>query len=127
MNQTFSSSPAVLAAVLVLALNVLFTLASQRPGPDGLALDFHEIIHHMASSRVMTNLSRLMWDLSDFLINTTGAPQPLAPPSSNATKTAGRIISALHARDSEATKNEMENHILSTATIIQQARTASLS
>jgi DNA-binding GntR family transcriptional regulator len=89
--------------------------------------NFHEIIHRMASSRVMTNMSRRMWDLSDFLINTTGAPQPFGTAIVERNEDHGRIISALDAGDAEAAKNEMEKHILSTATIIQQARTASLS
>ena len=39
---------------------------------------FHHAIGAMAQSRVMTETSRRMWDLSDFLINTAGVPQPLS-------------------------------------------------
>jgi len=39
---------------------------------------FHHAIVAMAQSRVMTETSRRMWDLSDFLINTAGLPQPLS-------------------------------------------------
>lgn len=89
--------------------------------------NFHEIIHRMASSRVMTNMSRRMWDLSDFLINTTGAPQPFRSAVAERNEDHARIISALDAGDAESAKREMEKHILSTATIIQETRTASLS
>ncbi|HEX3199546.1 MAG TPA: hypothetical protein VHR39_18535, partial [Propionibacteriaceae bacterium] len=39
---------------------------------------FHHAIGAMAQSRVMTETSQRMWDLSDFLINTTDVPQPSA-------------------------------------------------
>jgi DNA-binding GntR family transcriptional regulator len=107
---------------------------NSEPDPDVRARqyriqnrNFHEIIHRMAHSRVMSNMSRRMWDLSDFLINTTGAPQPFGSAIVERNEDHGRIISALEAGDSETAKAEMETHILSTATIIQQARTASLS
>ena len=89
--------------------------------------NFHEIIHRMASSRVMSNMSRRMWDLSDFLINTTGAPQPFGSAVAERNEDHSRIISALDAGDAETAKAEMEKHILATATIIQQARTAAVS
>jgi DNA-binding GntR family transcriptional regulator len=89
--------------------------------------NFHEIIHRMASSRVMSNMSRRMWDLSDFLINTTGAPQPFGSAIAERNEDHARIISALDAGDADAAKREMEQHILSTANIIQKARIAGVS
>lgn len=89
--------------------------------------NFHEIIHRMAHSRVMSNMSRRMWDLSDFLINTTGAPQPFGSAIVERNEDHSRIIKALEAGDTATAKAEMEQHILSTATIIQQARTAVVS
>lgn len=89
--------------------------------------NFHEIIHRMAHSRVMSNMSRRMWDLSDFLINTTGAPQPFGSAIVERNEDHSRIIKALEAGDAATAKAEMERHILSTATIIQQARTADVS
>jgi DNA-binding GntR family transcriptional regulator len=89
--------------------------------------NFHEIIHQMASSRVMTNMSRRMWDLSDFLINTTGAPQPFGATIAERNEDHGRIVTALEGGDAEAAKKEMEQHILSTAAILQQSRTVTLS
>lgn len=89
--------------------------------------NFHEIIHRMAHSRVMSNMSRRMWDLSDFLINTTGAPQPFGSAITERNEDHGRIIRALEAGDSETAKTEMEKHILSTATIIQATRAEAVS
>ena len=39
---------------------------------------FHHAIHDMAHSRIMGDTSRRMWDLSDFLINTSDVPQPFS-------------------------------------------------
>ncbi|MET4538430.1 DNA-binding GntR family transcriptional regulator [Arthrobacter bambusae] len=89
--------------------------------------NFHEIIHRMAHSRVMSNMSRRMWDLSDFLINTTGAPHPVGSAIEERNEDHGRIVKALENGDAEAAKIEMENHILSTATMLQATRTEAVS
>ena len=39
---------------------------------------FHGVVHAMAHSPVVAGISRRMWDMSDLIINTSGAPQPLA-------------------------------------------------
>jgi DNA-binding GntR family transcriptional regulator len=39
---------------------------------------FHHAIHEMSHSRIMADTSRRMWDLSDFLINTSDVPQPFS-------------------------------------------------
>lgn len=89
--------------------------------------NFHEIIHRMAHSKVMSNMSRRMWDLSDFLINTTGAPHPVGSSIVERNEDHTRIIKALEMGDAENAKAEMEKHILSTATMIQATRTQSAS
>ena len=40
--------------------------------------EFHLVIHQMAHSRVMAELSERMWDMSDFFINTIGGAQHLS-------------------------------------------------
>jgi DNA-binding GntR family transcriptional regulator len=80
---------------------------------------FHHAIGAMAQSRVMTETSQRMWDLSDFLINTTGVPQPLSSALDDRHADHERIRAALHAGDQAAARGEMERHIVTTATVIQ--------
>ena len=86
---------------------------------------FHDIIHRMASSRIMGNFSRKMWDLSDFLINTTGASQPFGPAVAERNEDHRQILQALEAGDPEAARDEMAKHILTTSVIIQSSRSTS--
>jgi DNA-binding FadR family transcriptional regulator len=78
----------------------------------------------MAQSRVMTETSQRMWDLSDFLINTTGVPQPLSSALDDRHADHERIRAALHAGDQATARAEMERHIATTATVIQAETTA---
>jgi DNA-binding GntR family transcriptional regulator len=80
---------------------------------------FHHMIGAMAQSRVMTETSRRMWDLSDFLINTAGVPQPLSSALDHRQADHERIRAALHAGDHAAAREEMERHIVTTAAVIQ--------
>jgi DNA-binding GntR family transcriptional regulator len=80
---------------------------------------FHQTIGAMAQSRVMTETSRRMWDLSDFLINTTGVPQPLSSALDHRHADHERIRAALHAGDQAAARAEMERHIVTTAAVVQ--------
>ena len=80
---------------------------------------FHHAIGAMAQSRVMTETSRRMWDLSDFLINTAGVPQPLSSALDDRHADHERIRAALHAGDHAVAREEMERHIVTTAAVIQ--------
>jgi DNA-binding FadR family transcriptional regulator len=80
---------------------------------------FHHAIGAMAQSRVMTETSRRMWDLSDFLINTTGVPEPLSSALDDRHADHERIRAALHAGDEALARAEMEQHIVTTAAVIQ--------
>lgn len=82
---------------------------------------FHEAIHLMAHSRIMAETSRRMWDLSDFLINTTGSPNPLSPALDERHEDHERIRAALHAGDQQTARAEMESHIVRTFDVIQEA------
>jgi hypothetical protein len=62
----------------------------------------------------MADTSRRMWDLSDFLINTCGVPQPL---SSALDDRHERIRAALHAGDQITARAEMERHVGTSAVI----------
>lgn len=79
---------------------------------------FHEVIHEMAHSRIMAETSSRMWDLSDFLINTTGVPQPLSTALDERHKDHEGIRAALHAGDQAQSRAEMERHIVGTVVVI---------
>ena len=80
---------------------------------------FHHAIHDMAHSRIMADTSRRMWDLSDFLINTCGVPQPLSSALDDRHDDHERIRAALHASDQNTARAEMERHIVGTSAVIQ--------
>lgn len=86
---------------------------------------FHGAIGAMAQSRMMTDTSRRMWDLSDFLINTTGVPEPFSSALDERHADHERIRAALHAGDQETARMEMERHIVTTAVVVR-AETAAL-
>lgn len=79
---------------------------------------FHEAIHEMAHSRIMADTSRKMWDLSDFLINTTGVPQPLSSALDARHDDHESIRAALHDGDQARARAEMERHIVGTVAVI---------
>lgn len=81
--------------------------------------EFHAVVHAMVHSRVMTQISRRMWDMSDLLINTTGEPQPLANAVSVRQDDHERIIAALREHNSAEARTEMEAHILDTVGLIR--------
>lgn len=86
---------------------------------------FHGIVHAMAHSPVVAEISRRMWDMSDLLINTSGVPQPLASAVPARHDDHELIIAALRGRDQAAARCVMEDHITSTVAIINtEARAA---
>lgn len=80
---------------------------------------FHEAIHLMAHSRIMADNSRKMWDLSDFLINTTGVPQPLSSALDDRHSDHEKIRAALHDGDQASARQLMEQHIVGTVAVIR--------
>src|SRR4051794_29422671 len=80
---------------------------------------FHHVIHDMAHSRIMAETSRRMWDLSDFLINTSDVPQPFSAALDDRHADHERIRDALQAGDQETARAEMENHIVGTVEVIR--------
>jgi DNA-binding GntR family transcriptional regulator len=73
---------------------------------------FHRIIHDMAHSPVVTDLSRRMWDLSDLLINTSDRKPAVASAVTARHADHDAIIAALRQRDPAAARTAMEQHIL---------------
>jgi DNA-binding GntR family transcriptional regulator len=80
---------------------------------------FHSLVHEMAHSPVVAEISRRMWDMSDLLINTSGIQQPLASAVSDRHDDHERIIAALRERDAETARREMEAHVVGTVTVIR--------
>lgn len=80
--------------------------------------DFHRMIHDMADSRVMAETSRRMWDLSDFLINTAGAAQPLSSATGTRHAEHETIREAIAASEPEKARRLMEFHIRETVNVI---------
>lgn len=81
--------------------------------------EFHGVIHEMAQSSIMVEASRRMWDLSDFLINTTGLARAMDEPLDDRQHDHDRIRDALAAGDGPAARREMEQHIAATLRDVQ--------
>ena len=79
---------------------------------------FHGIVHEMAGSQIMAANVQRMWDLSDFLINTSGVLTPLSHAIEQRHADHQRILEALRVRDGAAARKETETHIISTLEII---------
>jgi DNA-binding GntR family transcriptional regulator len=80
--------------------------------------EFHGVIHRMARSTLVEEMSLRMWDLSDFLINTAGLPQPLSSALDHRHADHQAIYDALLAGDAATARTSMEAHILGTVGII---------
>lgn len=76
--------------------------------------EYHAVIHAMAHSRMMAEMTGRMWDLSDFLITTTQPPRPLAATLRHRHDGHERIRAALLRGDAATARREMEAHIVST-------------
>ena len=108
------------------ALNAQVTTLAKSKDPAArshgyrlLNRDFHNAIHQMSNSRVIADMSRRMWDLSDMLINTAGVPQPLASSIKQRAHDHDEICDALGERDPAAARDAMERHIIATVDIIR--------
>ena len=72
-----------LSSLAVVNADILRLAADPSPAARAhryriLNRQFHGIVHAMAHSPVVAEISRRMWDMSDLIINTSGGPQPLA-------------------------------------------------
>lgn len=75
---------------------------------------FHSVIHTMAGSEIMMDMAQRMFDLSDFLINTSGIPAPLTTAIDERHSDHEEILESLLNRDAEGARRQMERHILDT-------------
>jgi DNA-binding GntR family transcriptional regulator len=73
--------------------------------------EFHAQIHAMADSAIIADLSRRMWNLSDFLINTAELTNPLHSIARRHLDHQS-VQQALEAKDGEQARRTMEDHIL---------------
>jgi DNA-binding GntR family transcriptional regulator len=80
--------------------------------------EFHSQIHRMSGSRIMSTTSRRMWDMCDFLINTTGPTEPMAHSTQSRHAQHEAIRAALIAGDADAAGAAMQHHIVTTVDLI---------
>jgi DNA-binding GntR family transcriptional regulator len=73
--------------------------------------EFHAQIHAMADSAIIADLSRRMWNLSDFLINTAELTNPLHSIARRHLDHQS-VQHALEAKDGELARRTMEDHIM---------------
>lgn len=92
--------------------------AERAHGYRVLNRSFHQTIHDMAQSGLTSEISHKMWDLSDFLINTTGVLQPLTSALDNRHMGHEAIRHALHAGDQALARTETERHIVGIVPVI---------
>jgi DNA-binding GntR family transcriptional regulator len=76
--------------------------------------EFHLVIHRMACSRVMADLSERMWDLSDFFISTLAGPQPLSDSLQDRNQDHDVIRLAIRSQNADIARVAMKSHIVST-------------
>ncbi len=84
--------------------------------------EYHGAIHAMAQSRIIFDYAARLWDLSDFLINTSGVPLPLHNALEERHADHETIRAALHAQDGVAAAAHMKQHILDTVGLIRDER-----
>ena len=76
--------------------------------------EFHLVVHRMAHSRVMAELSERMWDMSDFFISTVGGSEPLADAVGDRNHDHDVIRSAIKSQNVEVARVAMQSHIVGT-------------
>jgi len=78
---------------------------------------FHELVHELAGSAIMSNLSRRLWDMSDFLVNTSGRDFPFGTATGERHHEHEAVIAAIRAGDAANARRLMEHHIRSTKSL----------
>jgi len=81
---------------------------------------FHNVVHDMAHSGIMATTSQKLWDLSDFLIGTSGGNPSLTRSMSEREDQHEIIREAIAAGDSEAAEQAMTEHVRSAARFLDQ-------
>ena len=93
--------------------------AARSRGYRFLNREFHLVIHQMAHSRVMAELSERMWDMSDFFINTIGGAQHLSDAVTHRNHDHDVIRSAIRSRNGEVARVAMQSHIVETVALFR--------
>ncbi len=81
---------------------------------------FHELVHEMADSPLMAATSRRLWDLSDFLIATSGAPNAMSGVLDSRNVEHDEIVDALDRGDPSAARHAMETHIVGVVGVLNR-------
>ena len=81
--------------------------------------DYHLLIHRMANSRIMAELSERMWDLSDFLIATVGGGACLADAVHDRNHDHDIIRQAITTGNEQIARAAMESHIVGTLALLK--------
>jgi len=76
--------------------------------------EYHLVIHEMANSRVMANLSERMWDLSDFLVTAVGGVRMLSDSIGHRNHDHDVIRTAIVSENPRVARAAMESHIIGT-------------
>ena len=84
--------------------------------------EFHAIVYAMADSRVMSQMSKRMWDLSDFLIKSTGSRESLSSALDYRHRDHELMLAAIEIQDGVTARREPERHIAETAQITHPAK-----
>ncbi len=79
---------------------------------------FHAEIYVMSGSQVMAANGRRLWDLADFMINTTGVVAPMAHVTESRHREHELVREAIVAGDADEARRQMEHHIVSTVDLI---------
>ena len=76
--------------------------------------NYHLAIHRMSHSRVMADLSKRMWDLSDFLVTTVGGVHQLSDSIQDRNHDHAVIATAIRSQNPDVARAAMESHIVGT-------------
>jgi DNA-binding GntR family transcriptional regulator len=83
-------------------------------GYRALNREWHLVVHEMAHSRVMAELSRRMWDLADFFISTLGGAGQLSEAVEGRNHEHEVIQSAIRTGNADIARVAMQSHITGT-------------
>lgn len=103
------------------SMHSLETLGTRRERASAYRVGnrtFHELVHEMAQSPLMVATSRRLWDLSDFLIATSGAPDAMAGVVESRNEQHDRIVEALSTGDAAGAREAMERHIVDVVAVL---------
>ena len=88
--------------------------AERSRGYRSLNREFHLVVHRMAHSRVMAELSERMWDMSDFFISTLAGAGQLSEAVRDRNHDHDVIRSAIRTGNAAVARVAMQSHITET-------------